>query len=471
MPRLRHVASGLVRRTDSAEIEGAEVQADLATPLRWTFDGEAAGWASLPSHVGEPAVVTAEGGALRVRLAKESVAPDDPKAAHGGIYAEISDFAEDFTLDSWRQVVVEARVTGPMDWVGIGYNVQKTPGNDPDELWPTEFFGAGTGLKADGKVHTYRFGMTGQGGPVSEPVRQMTIEFGGQGPADIELLSITVEPAGDIFADSGFGVRSVSSSAHEDFGPQRRTIYAHVPARISYPLRVPTAGRLDLALGSFAGTAQMSVRVDFGDSTEVVLQETVPPKEGWRQRSVDLSRWSGRDVTLSLVAAMPDGASGGSDGSVDPSVAFWASPTLTSASPEAVASRPNVIFYVIDGASANLMSVYGYERPTTPNLERIAAEGVVFESAHSNATWTMPSTASFMTSLHHSVLGGLKNGANPVPPNVKTMAEHFHDAGFHTGVFTFNPNAGALSGLDRAVDVFRDFGKRAVCYSVRADAA
>jgi arylsulfatase A-like enzyme len=55
-------------------------------------------------------------------------------------------------------------------------------------------------------------------------------------------------------------------------------------------------------------------------------------------------------------------------------------------------------------------------------------------------------------------LGGLKNGSNPVPDQVLTMAEHMHRAGFQTAEFTSNPQAGRVSNLERGNDVFRDFG-------------
>ena len=105
------------------------------------------------------------------------------------------------------------------------------------------------------------------------------------------------------------------------------------------------------------------------------------------------------------------------------------------------------------------MSLYGYNRRTTPNLERLAAEGTVFDHAYSNAGWTRPSTASFMTSLHHSVLGGARGGApDPIPEGVATMAEHLHGARYQTAVFTTNPNAASYSNLHRGVDVVRDAG-------------
>ena len=105
-------------------------------------------------------------------------------------------------------------------------------------------------------------------------------------------------------------------------------------------------------------------------------------------------------------------------------MALWGAPTLGG---DHGSDHPNVIFYVIDGAGADFMSVYGYNRGTTPNIERLSAEGAVFERAFSNSTWTQPSTASFMTSLQHSVLGGLSRGvySSPLPPSATTHGGAF----------------------------------------------
>lgn len=115
--------------------------------------------------------------------------------------------------------------------------------------------------------------------------------------------------------------------------------------------------------------------------------------------------------------------------------------------------RPNIVFYVIDGGGADLMSLYGYERATTPFLEELAAEGVVFERAHSNSPWTQSSTASFMTGLQHSVLGGLRRGmhSTPVPLAATTMAEHLWRGGWQTASFTTNQGYDAPSAVTRPV--------------------
>ncbi|MGH9362789.1 MAG: sulfatase-like hydrolase/transferase, partial [Thermoanaerobaculia bacterium] len=177
----------------------------------------------------------------------------------------------------------------------------------------------------------------------------------------------------------------------------------------------------------------------------VLLTETIADPAVWRQRSIDLAPWAESTVELILeTAGEPAGA-----------VALWGAPVVSGRGGE---EKPNVVFYVIDGGGADLMSLYGYNRRTTPFLERLAEEGVVFEHAFSNSTWTQPSTASFMTSLQHSVLGGLRRGVHstPVPAAATTMAEHMRRGGYLTGVFTANPNAGRVIGLERGVDWLQD---------------
>jgi len=121
---------------------------------------------------------------------------------------------------------------------------------------------------------------------------------------------------------------------------------------------------------------------------------------------------------------------------------------------------PNVILYVIDGGGADLMGLYGYERDTTPQIDALAKEGVLFENARTNSAWTKPSTASFMTSLHHSVLGGFTKNEDRIPGDVTTMAQHFGRAGYQTAVLTSNPFAGSMSGLETGVGYFRDKGAK-----------
>jgi len=228
----------------------------------------------------------------------------------------------------------------------------------------------------------------------------------------------------------------------------RRVLYTRVPGRIEYRVRVPENARFDVGLGvvrdDLAVDFRVAVTLETGEE-RALLEERYSDHEQWQQRSVDLSAFGGQTIHLSLEA---DAAEPGA-------VAFWATPTISA---QRRAEKPNVIFYVLDGGGADYMSLYGYHRRTTPNLERLAAEGAVFERAYSNSSWSKPSTTSFMTSLHSSVLGNTRDRFDPLPEEVVTMAQHFHRTGYQTAVFTSNAWAGSMSSLGRGVDRMRDAG-------------
>src|SRR5207247_5717952 len=75
-------------------------------------------------------------------------------------------------------------------------------------------------------------------------------------------------------------------------------------------------------------------------------------------------------------------------------IALWRSGVLLAP------PRPNVVIVLIDTLRADHMSLYGYARDTTPELQRIARQGLVLRSHFANAPWTKPSVASIITGLH-----------------------------------------------------------------------
>ena len=64
---------------------------------------------------------------------------------------------------------------------------------------------------------------------------------------------------------------------------------------------------------------------------------------------------------------------------------------------------PNIVFILIDTLRADRMGLHGYHRITSPTLDAIGSEGVVFERAIAQAPWTQPSMASLFCSLYPSV--------------------------------------------------------------------
>ncbi len=107
--------------------------------------------------------------------------------------------------------------------------------------------------------------------------------------------------------------------------------------------------------------------------------------------------------------------------------------------PRATPSRdPNIFLIVIDALRADHLGAYGYSRPTSPNIDRIAREGVVFENALSAASWTRPAMGSLFTSLHPHVHGATAFGKT-LPTDTVTLAETLHEHGYVTAGFQANP--------------------------------
>ena len=104
--------------------------------------------------------------------------------------------------------------------------------------------------------------------------------------------------------------------------------------------------------------------------------------------------------------------------------------------PTVEAQAPNVLLIVMDAVRAQNLSLYGYHRPTTPNLERLAKSGVVFERAIASAPWTLPSHASMFTGRWHHELS--TNWTTPLDQTYPTQAEVLREHGYLTGGFVAN---------------------------------
>lgn len=89
--------------------------------------------------------------------------------------------------------------------------------------------------------------------------------------------------------------------------------------------------------------------------------------------------------------------------------------------------RLNLLFLSVDCLRADRMSVYGYDRPTTPNIDALRGESLVFENAYSLATFTRSATLQMFTSTRPLSFGGIDNGAIGRPP---TLFHQFRNAGY-----------------------------------------
>ena len=109
----------------------------------------------------------------------------------------------------------------------------------------------------------------------------------------------------------------------------------------------------------------------------------------------------------------------------------------------------------MDAGRADHLSCYGYARPTTPHLDRIAAEGTLYEKAISAAVWTVPSHASLFTGMYLSG-HGLRGRSLKLRQDLPTMAGFLSAQGYDTLALTANALIGQATGLARGFTELKD---------------
>ena len=118
--------------------------------------------------------------------------------------------------------------------------------------------------------------------------------------------------------------------------------------------------------------------------------------------------------------------------------------------------RPNIVLLSIDTLRADKLGCYGYDKPTSPNLDRLAAEGLLFENATCEVPLTAPSMGAMLTSRPPRVNGATRNGVR-LPDEIKTAPQLLQEAGYQTFCVQSNWTLKAkLSGIERGFDIYDD---------------
>jgi arylsulfatase A-like enzyme len=122
----------------------------------------------------------------------------------------------------------------------------------------------------------------------------------------------------------------------------------------------------------------------------------------------------------------------------------------------AAEDRPlNVVIIGVDTLRPDHLGCYGYDRSTSPNTDKLASEGVLFENVVSQAPWTHPSFATAFTSLYPT-----QHGATTVDTRMRssfpTLASLLKEQGYFTGAIINAPSLSPEFGVNRGFD-FYDF--------------
>ncbi len=122
----------------------------------------------------------------------------------------------------------------------------------------------------------------------------------------------------------------------------------------------------------------------------------------------------------------------------------------------------NVLLITIDTLRLDRVGAFGGRAGLTPNLDRLASEGIRLTHAYSAVPLTLPSHASILTAVSPPVHGLRANGLFRLGPQLPTLATVLKGAGYRTGAFVGAFVLDARFGLNRGFDVYDDrYGEKA----------
>lgn len=127
-----------------------------------------------------------------------------------------------------------------------------------------------------------------------------------------------------------------------------------------------------------------------------------------------------------------------------------------SVAPQTAEGLSNVVLIIVDALRADHLSCYHYGRLTSPNLDQLAAKGLLFENAIAPSSWTLPSHASMLTGLYPNQHGAQRFW-DQLGAGVPTIPEELERAGYRTGAFSGSLFFTPRQGLGRGFIEFGDF--------------
>ncbi|MFT5284473.1 MAG: hypothetical protein ACI8TQ_000630 [Planctomycetota bacterium] len=229
----------------------------------------------------------------------------------------------------------------------------------------------------------------------------------------------------------------------------RHALYAPPPTDFDFGVQLEPNATLRFAIAlsresSIGSAADFEIEWHTDDGMHLLWSQTLrarPEEWQWHEAEVDLSMFAGQAGRLVLKTRAQTGEAH----------PMWGNPTVHFA--KDAASPSNIIMIAVDTLRADRLSSYGYERSTSPRIDELAEDGVRFENAISNTTWTCPSFASIFTGLTPSRHGVWTAAPfKRLPTRFETLAERFRSHGWTTHAIAYKaPLYG--SGYDQGFDV------------------
>jgi arylsulfatase A-like enzyme len=219
-------------------------------------------------------------------------------------------------------------------------------------------------------------------------------------------------------------------------------------ARADFFVRIPNRGALtfDTQVQAHEGPSALRVTLLSRGGGEEVLFSSGEPSPA---APLDLRAHAGEPVRLSFKAVGE-----GTARVARPRLLGRPSATQGPTRSAAVAPRrPNILLYVIDTLRADHLGCYGYSRSTSPRIDALAREGMLFWDVVAQSSWTRPATASILTGRNPERHGAVTI-TQRIRPEVPTLTELLRAHSYRTAGFVTNVNVSDVYGFHRGFEQY-----------------
>ncbi|MFB3881820.1 MAG: sulfatase [Armatimonadota bacterium] len=249
---------------------------------------------------------------------------------------------------------------------------------------------------------------------------------------------------------------------------RRPVLCARAPYIIRQTLSLPPGAILRLAFGlspgswnKSGGAVRFTVKATAKGNTATLLSSAVQRWEGpetanWR--AVQLALPAGT-VEIELATEALGARHAERLAGTTAAYALWVDPVVVVPAPF---RQPNIVLVVVDALRADHLGCYGYGRATSPMLDSLARRGVLFDEASSQATWTLPSVTSLLTSTYRFVRRPwrpqdrtqkqLQNSSFPAFQPEGSLQSRLRDVGYETAACVGGGFLDSALGFDGGFD-------------------
>ncbi|MFQ6082455.1 MAG: sulfatase [Candidatus Aminicenantia bacterium] len=228
-----------------------------------------------------------------------------------------------------------------------------------------------------------------------------------------------------------------------------------------FTVRIPSSAFLEFGCGFLernwkrkGSGVTFKILIEDGKKKKLLFSKSLDPFRNPDDRNlfiqkIDLSSFENKKIKISfLTQRKPRGKSI----RIEPS--FWYNPIIYS--PNISKEKElNVILISIDTLRPDHLSCYGYSRKTSPNIDKLAKDGILFVNSFSSTSWTLPAHISLLTSLdtvHHQVYFPFQR----MNEEIMTLADILRNNNFYCSAFTGGGYLNAKYGFAKGFDSYQE---------------